>query len=163
MSGANVWSDFDAIRLGVRSNTVDRLKQILAGFNEECFTHLVKTGKKQDVIDRIVSTLDTWRNQNMEDRWLKAKAIIFQVRNTGIYTPSRMIANTAVLPPPGGHNPMNHIMKSISFPSTMPGSSSIARYDPYAPPRKPTGHVATSSSTVKPTGRRPLSRKFTGR
>ncbi|KAG6885581.1 hypothetical protein C0993_012583 [Termitomyces sp. T159_Od127] len=84
MSSTGVWSDFDAIRHTVKNNTVDKLKQILGGFNEECFTHLVKTGKKQEVIDRIVSTLDEWRAHNMEDRWLKAKAIITQVRNTGM-------------------------------------------------------------------------------
>ena len=101
MSSTGAWSDFDVrfllynvilafivdlqtIRHTVKNNTVDRLKQILGGFNEECSTHLVKTGKKQEVIDRIVSTLDDWRAQNLEDRWLKAKAIIAQVRSNGM-------------------------------------------------------------------------------
>ncbi|KAG6862364.1 hypothetical protein C0995_011804 [Termitomyces sp. Mi166 len=156
MSSAGVWSDFDAIRHTVKNNTVDRLKQILGGFNEECSTHLVKTGKKQEVIDRIVSTLDDWRAQNLEDRWTKAKAIIAQVRNTGIYTPSRMAANPIVLPPPG--TTMNNIMKNISWATSNPGPNLINRYDPYAPPRKPSGPVASSSSsTVKPIGTRPSS------
>ncbi|KAG5724654.1 E3 SUMO-protein ligase pli1 [Termitomyces sp. T112] len=151
MSSTGVWSDFDAIRHTVKNNTVDRLKQILGGFNEECLTHLVKTGKKQEVIDRIVSTLDDWRAQNMEDRWLKAKAIIAQVRNTGIYT--RMATNSVALPPPGMNPAMNNMMKNISWASSSPNL--INRYDPYAPPRKPSGPVASSSSssaTIRPTG-----------
>ncbi|KNZ78554.1 E3 SUMO-protein ligase pli1 [Termitomyces sp. J132] len=145
--------DLQAIRHTVKNNTVDRLKQILGGFNEECLTHLVKTGKKQEVIDRIVSTLDDWRAQNMEDRWLKAKAIIAQVRNTGIYT--RMATNSVALPPPGMNPAMNNMMKNISWASSSPNL--INRYDPYAPPRKPSGPVASSSSssaTIRPTGRR---------
>ncbi|KAG6842254.1 hypothetical protein C0991_000224 [Blastosporella zonata] len=154
MSSAGVWSDFETIRHSVKSNTVDKLKQILSGFNEECSAHLTKTGKKQEVIDRIVGTLDSWKNQNLEDRWLKAKAIIAQVRNSGIYTPSRMTANPIVLPPPTMHNPMSNIMKSIPFPSALPVSNPTPRYDPFAPPRKPSGPVASSSSpsTAKPAG-----------
>ncbi|KAF8078677.1 PINIT domain-containing protein [Lyophyllum atratum] len=151
MTSTDVWSDFDAIRHTVKNNIVDRLKQILSGFNEECSTHIAKTGKKQEVIDRIVATLDLWRAQNMEDRWIKGKAIITQVRNTGVYTPSRMTVNPAVLPPPTTHNhSMTNMMKNAPYGAT-PGSSSIARYDPYAPPRKPSGSIP-SSSAAKPTG-----------
>jgi len=72
------------VRHTIKNNTVDKLKQILSGFNEECATHVSKTGKKQEVIDRIVAILDQWRLANMEDKWTKAKAVIFQVRNTGL-------------------------------------------------------------------------------
>ena len=75
---------FQQVRHTIKNNTVDKLKQILSGFNEECATHVSKTGKKQEVIDRIVAILDHWRTQNMEDKWTKAKAVIFQVRNTGL-------------------------------------------------------------------------------
>ncbi|KAG6912006.1 hypothetical protein DXG01_000254 [Tephrocybe rancida] len=155
MSSAGSPFDPQAIRHTVKNNTVDRLKQILSGLNEECATHLPKTGKKQEVIDRIVLTLDHWRAQNLEDRWVKAKTIIAQVRSNGVYTPSRAPANPVVLPPPTTlHNPMNNIMKSIPFVATIPGSSTVGRYDPYAPPRKPSGPVASSSSssTAKPPG-----------
>ncbi|KAG6856642.1 hypothetical protein H0H87_002232 [Tephrocybe sp. NHM501043] len=149
MASIGVWSDFETIRHSVKNNTVDKLKQILSGLNEECGSHLIKTGKKQEVIERIVSALDGFRDHNLEDRWLKAKAIIAQVRS-GIYTMSRMAANSVILPPPGLHN-MNHAMKNVPFVSALPGSNTVARYDPYAPPRKPSGPVAsTSSSTTKP-------------
>ncbi|KAG5647935.1 hypothetical protein DXG03_006969 [Asterophora parasitica] len=152
MASAGVWLDFDAIRHTVKSNTVDKLKQILTGFNDECGTHMSKTGKKQEVIDRIVGMLDYWRTNNVEDRWVKGRAIIVQVRSTGIYTPSRMAANPVVLPPPVTHNHMPNMLKSAAFAAALPGSSSIARYDPFAPGRKHTGPIASSSAPPKPTG-----------
>ena len=72
------------IRHNVKNNTVDRLKHILTGLNDECGTHFSKSGKKQEIIDRIVSVLDTWRLENLEDKWIKAKSVVHQVRNTGM-------------------------------------------------------------------------------
>lgn len=45
--------------------------------------HMAKSGKKQELIDRIVDVLDQWRRANNEDRWAKARAIVAQVRNVG--------------------------------------------------------------------------------
>ncbi|RDB28615.1 E3 SUMO-protein ligase pli1 [Hypsizygus marmoreus] len=158
MTSSDAWLDFEQVRHTIKNNTVDKLKQILSGFNEECGIHISKTGKKQEVIDRIVSALDSWRAANMEDKWMKAKGVIYQVRNTGSYTPSRMTANPAVLPPSTIHHnvyPLTNILKTGSY-ATVAGSSTIARYDPYAPPRKATSSSApvasTSSATSKPTG-----------
>ncbi|KAF9076232.1 PINIT domain-containing protein [Rhodocollybia butyracea] len=89
MSANDVWQDFEGLRHNVKLNTVDRLKQILGGFNDECGTHFSKSGKKQEIIDRIVHTIDSWRQANSVDKWVKAKAILYQVRNSGTYTPSR--------------------------------------------------------------------------
>ncbi len=72
------------IRHNIKNNTVDKLKHILSGLNEECFAHLSKTGKKQDIIDRIVHALDDWRRQNNADKWSKAKAVVTQVRLNGV-------------------------------------------------------------------------------
>jgi E3 SUMO-protein ligase PIAS1 len=62
---------------------VDKLKHILTGLNEECGTHHARSGKKQDLIDRIVNSLDQWRILKAEDKWSKAKTVIAQVRTTG--------------------------------------------------------------------------------
>jgi E3 SUMO-protein ligase PIAS1 len=59
------------------------LKQILTGLNDECGTHFSKSGKKQEIIDRIVTVFDSWRAANYEDKWAKAKAVVLQVRNLG--------------------------------------------------------------------------------
>lgn len=72
------------LRHNIKHNTVDRLKQILTGFNEECNTVFFKSGKKQEIIDRIVNQLDLWRQANCADKWLKAKAVLYQVRNSGM-------------------------------------------------------------------------------
>lgn len=103
MASSDAWSDFyvssslvsayqltqpatflQQIRHTIKNNTVDKLKQILSGLNEECHTHLSKSGKKQDIIDRISQTLDTWEHGKTEDKWLKAKAVIMQVRANGM-------------------------------------------------------------------------------
>lgn len=64
---------------------MDRLKQIVLGVNDECSTHISKSGKKQEIIDRIVAVFDNWRAGNYTDKWTKAKAIIYQVKNSGLY------------------------------------------------------------------------------
>ncbi|KAG5638656.1 hypothetical protein H0H81_011208 [Sphagnurus paluster] len=62
-----------------------------------------------------------------------------------------MATHPVVLPPPAIHN---HSMANILKPGygAVAGSSSLARYDPYAPPRKPVAPVASTSTTTKPTG-----------
>lgn len=95
MTGNDVWLDFGQLRHAIKNNTVDKLKQILSGFNEECSTYISKTGKKQEIIDRILSALDHWKAEGMTDHWTKAKAIIYQVRTTGLSMAD--INSTAIL------------------------------------------------------------------
>jgi len=79
---------------------VDKLKQILTGFNDECGTHHNRSGKKQDLIDRATSSLDQWHNNKADDKWSKAKAVIAQVRSTGTYVfyPETHLAIDACVP-----------------------------------------------------------------
>ncbi|KAF8905529.1 PINIT domain-containing protein [Gymnopilus junonius] len=142
MASTETWVDFESVRHAIKANTVDKLKQILSGFNEECGTHFSKSGKKQDIIDRIWSALDSWRAGNSMDKWTKAKNVITQVRMTGQYTSSRN-------PPPlsaglplsaSSHNSIYDPPKvNQHYASNHAGPSSIAHYDPYAPPRRPSG------------------------
>lgn len=67
-------------RSGVRYLTVDKLKALIQGLNDDCHTHISKTGKKQDLIDRIITAFDTFRTNNMEDRWLRAKQALGKAR-----------------------------------------------------------------------------------
>jgi E3 SUMO-protein ligase PIAS1 len=101
MSTVDPWGDFDVflhtsvhwchpdyysqtLKVNVRHNTVDRLKQIIAGFNDECWTMLSKSGKKQDLIDRILNALNEWRVSSNVDKWNKARSVLYQVRNSGM-------------------------------------------------------------------------------
>ncbi|TFK77150.1 hypothetical protein BDN72DRAFT_807638 [Pluteus cervinus] len=140
MASTDPWFDFEQIRHNIKNNTVDKLKHILSGLNEECFAHLSKTGKKQDIIDRIVHALDDWRRQNNADKWTKAKAVVTQVRSNGVYSrhlPPMATLNTTTF--------ANQGIAKASFSPSHAGPSSLPRYDPYAPPRRP-GPLPTPST-----------------
>ncbi|TFK41216.1 PINIT domain-containing protein [Crucibulum laeve] len=161
MASSDVWSDFEQVRHLTKSNTVDKLKQILSGLNEECGTHIAKSGKKQELIDRIIAVYDSWRSLNAEDKWVKAKGVVYQVRNTGIYTPTRLTSINPSLVSSAMHQSAyttNGIPKTSTFHTLNASngtSGTIGRYDPYAPPRKATTSttpVASSSSVPRSTG-----------
>ncbi|KIJ68507.1 hypothetical protein HYDPIDRAFT_146698 [Hydnomerulius pinastri MD-312] len=144
MAANDTWADFDNLRHTVRHNTVDKLKQILTGFNDQCQTVFHKSGKKQDLIDRIVGQMEAWRQANNVDKWTKAQAILYQVRNNGMYSQSRMTGPTGAQPVP-----------SISATSYGSGAvragfagTSTGRYDPYAPPRMPPPPVSAASTSL---------------
>ncbi|KAJ7932449.1 PINIT domain-containing protein [Mycena leptocephala] len=142
----DVWSDFDTIRHNIKQNTVDKLKQILSGLNEQCGTNFSKSGKKQEIIDRIVVTLDHWRTGTMTEKWIKAKAVFAQVRYSGIYNSN----STPIVPTVVSHNPSyptTSLGKAPSFSSPGASTSSVGRYDPYAPPRKPVASTSSAPST----------------
>ncbi|KAF5374880.1 hypothetical protein D9758_000321 [Tetrapyrgos nigripes] len=128
MASHDVWLDFENLRHSVKHNTVDRLKQILSGLNDECGIHISKSGKKQDIIDRIVQTLDAWKQANAIEKWTKAKAILYQVRNSGTSS------STGKIP-------------SYSAPGS--SSSSAGRYDPYAPRKYSGSFGVPATSPVK--------------
>ncbi|KZT72828.1 hypothetical protein DAEQUDRAFT_743461 [Daedalea quercina L-15889] len=132
MASQNVWSDFDALRHNVKSNTVERLKQILSGFNEECHTNCTKSGKKQDLIDRITREMEQWRANNNVERWVKGRTIINQVRSTGWYVPIRRNGQPNIRTLPHLRTTPTHYPPAASS-----SSGAIPRYDPYAPPRRP--------------------------
>ncbi|KAI6047681.1 PINIT domain-containing protein [Pisolithus marmoratus] len=144
MAANDSWADFENFRHTVKHNTVDKLKQILTGFNEQCNTSFHKSGKKQDLIDRVARQMDTWRRENNVDKWTKAQAVLNQVRNTGIYSQSRVLGVSGHQPPQSVTNP--------SYTVTTIGSGfsnhQMGRYDPYAPPRVPQPPVGASSSSV---------------
>ncbi|KIK70931.1 hypothetical protein GYMLUDRAFT_303330 [Collybiopsis luxurians FD-317 M1] len=122
MSANDVWADFEVLRHNVKLNTVDRLKQILGGFNDECGTHFSKSGKKQDIIDRIVHTIDSWKQANAVDKWLKAKSILYQVRNSGTYTPARSSFNPTSGTIPPSYASSSTIGRTSTY--SLPGTSS---------------------------------------
>ncbi|PFH54423.1 hypothetical protein AMATHDRAFT_51930 [Amanita thiersii Skay4041] len=144
MASSDVWSDYDQIRHSVRMNTVDKLKHIISGLNEECGLQLAKSGKKQDIIDRIVNILENWRVTRMEDLYSKARHVISQVRTKGFYISSRSTNN----PTMHTSHPYNQVVKPPAY-SNNPnaGPSLLPRYDPYAPPRRPSNPTAPVSAS----------------
>ena len=71
------------IRHSVKSHTVDRLKQIIAGFNEECRVNVSRQGKKQDLIAKVIGELDKFKFTGQVDQWTRACGVISQVRTNG--------------------------------------------------------------------------------
>ncbi|KAI0375084.1 hypothetical protein BV20DRAFT_960150 [Pilatotrama ljubarskyi] len=151
MANQDAWADFETLRHNLKLNKVEQLKQILTGFNDECHTNLTKAGKKQDLIDKITRELDQWRRNDSVEYWLRAKAIMQQVRQNGYYTPrsngesSYSTHTHAYAPPP----------PTVAYQPAGSSSSTIPRYDPYAPPRRPAVPApapapATASSSVPP-------------
>lgn len=45
---------------------------------------LSKSGKKQELIDRIINSLNDWRVSSNVDKWNKARSVLYQVRNSGM-------------------------------------------------------------------------------
>ena len=46
---------------------------------------MAKSGKKQELIDRITKEMEKMRYKTEADKWDKARAVIYQVKNTGGY------------------------------------------------------------------------------
>ncbi|KAF9270117.1 hypothetical protein L218DRAFT_1071605 [Marasmius fiardii PR-910] len=145
MAGQDPWSGFETQHHSIRLNTVDRLKQIIQGLNEECGTHISKSGKKQDLIDRLVSVIDGWKQQNMVDRWNKAKVVFDQVRSTGSYTASRLSGSS--MPAISSVSSSNYASTSHAKGSTY-STPTTARYDPYGRKNSTVLSPSTSSSSI---------------
>jgi E3 SUMO-protein ligase PIAS1 len=64
-------------------NTVDKLRHIISGLNEQTSAGISKTGKKQDLIDRVRQVCNMWKTYGNADKWRKAKVILAQVRQNG--------------------------------------------------------------------------------
>ncbi|KAJ8514698.1 hypothetical protein ONZ45_g7791 [Pleurotus djamor] len=150
MASADVWTDFETTRTSVRYNTVDKLKQIINGLNEQCHAHLSKSGKKQELIDRIWGLFDSWRAGNTQDRWLKAKNVLHQLRENGGYSSARYSPAAPITPHHSLPVPTANGYRAVLNPNSASSSTgSTAHYDPYAPPRKPGAPASTSSSMPK--------------
>ncbi|KAI0651937.1 PINIT domain-containing protein [Trametes meyenii] len=147
MANQDAWADFETLRHNLKSNKVEQLKQILTGFNEECRTNLTKTGKKQDLIDKIIRELDDWRRKNSVELWVRAKTIMQRVRQTGFF---RYYARTNGEPSYSAHNHTFAAPPPTVAYQTAPSSRTIPPYDPYAPPRPAVRAPIGTPSSVPP-------------
>ncbi|KAI0274831.1 PINIT domain-containing protein [Gloeopeniophorella convolvens] len=156
MSTADPWSDFETLKVNVRHNTVDKLKSIITGFNDECWTMLSKSGKKQDLIDRIIIVLNEWRASTNLEQWNKARGVLYQVRNSGSWRgPTH---STPGLPPtPGagsyvGSAVVNQPYNSAASTSRAPsyGSFPPSSRNPPLPMTTSSLHTSNSSALPRP-------------
>ncbi|KAA1471546.1 hypothetical protein DENSPDRAFT_837561 [Dentipellis sp. KUC8613] len=146
MASTDPWADFESLKASVRHNTVARLQQIIGGLNDSCWALISKTGKKQELIDRITKTIDDWRVANNVDKWNQARAVFYQVRNSGMYTSSGHAGAAAM------HSaPFASAATNAPYASTSVVNSAVPRYDVYSVPRRP-GPVTAASTSMHTSG-----------
>ncbi|KAJ7309424.1 PINIT domain-containing protein [Mycena albidolilacea] len=97
LHSGSAWTDLDAVSKALPSATAVALKQIIISLNMECGTHMIRSGKKQDLVDRLRAQFATWKSTNNIARWKTAKAIIDEARlPVAAYMP---ITSMSSLPP----------------------------------------------------------------
>ncbi|KAL1951848.1 hypothetical protein VTO73DRAFT_997 [Trametes versicolor] len=144
MANQDAWADFETLRHNLKSNKVEQLKQILTLFNDECHTNLTKTGKKQDLIDKITRELDQWRRSESVDLWVRAKAIMQRVRHSGYYAPRANGESSSSYS--HQHNYAPPAPAAVAYQPATSSSAPIARYDPYATARRPAAVPAPAAA-----------------
>ncbi|KAJ7754147.1 PINIT domain-containing protein [Mycena maculata] len=80
MYSGNVWADLNAVCKALPYGTVADLKQIIIGINTTCGTHMIRSGKKADLVERLCDQFATWKSGNNLQTWILAKTIIDQVK-----------------------------------------------------------------------------------
>ncbi|KAJ7446598.1 PINIT domain-containing protein [Mycena latifolia] len=76
----NVWAELDATCNALPYGTIAELKHIILSLNNECGTHMTRSGKKQDLVDRLCLQLGAWKSNNNMARWMTAKTIMDQFK-----------------------------------------------------------------------------------
>ncbi|KAF8577886.1 hypothetical protein K439DRAFT_1654979 [Ramaria rubella] len=146
------WADFEAHKNSIRHNTVAKLQTIISGWTEQCRVSIAKSGKKQDLIDRMVRTMSDWKDNNQLDKWLRAKAVLDQVRETGQYSHYAMPADSNGTfhpqPQPFASGSSRKLENGLPYPPPAGAGPSHLRYDPYAPPRKAAPAATTATATT---------------
>ncbi|KAJ7101987.1 PINIT domain-containing protein [Mycena epipterygia] len=101
-NSGNVWTELTAVCNALPYGTVADLKHIILSINNECGTHMTRSGKKQELVDRLRTQFMAWQNNNNMATWIVAKAIIDQIRlpvaSFMPVTPTAVMASLA--PPP---------------------------------------------------------------
>ncbi|KAK7059967.1 E3 SUMO-protein ligase pli1 [Favolaschia claudopus] len=128
----NPWADVDAVSKALPYGTAVDLKQIIISLNTECGTHMLRSGRKQELVDRLRDQFATWKRTNNVASWKRAKGLIDAIRlPTTSFTP---------MPPPvATPQPQS---RSAPYPVAAPNPASI----PLPPSRGPSTYNAPFSS-----------------
>lgn len=65
-----------SVLANLRHNTVLQLQQIIKGLSENGVASLTKTGRKQELIDKIVAVIQDIQRDGRLDKWQKARNIL---------------------------------------------------------------------------------------
>lgn len=65
-----------SVLANLRHNTVLQLQQIIKGLSENGIASLTKTGRKQELIDRIMAVVQDIQRDGRLDKWQKARNIL---------------------------------------------------------------------------------------
>jgi E3 SUMO-protein ligase PIAS1 len=71
---------FQAVSNALPYGTAVDLKQIILAINTRCGTNMIRSGRKQDLVDRLRGQFATWKNTNNVATWKTAMAIIDGIR-----------------------------------------------------------------------------------
>ncbi|TFY82640.1 hypothetical protein EWM64_g1371 [Hericium alpestre] len=106
---------------------------------------LSKSGKKQDLIDRIIHIITDWKMANNVEKWNKARAVFYQVRNSGMYSSSASTGVAAFTP-----STYPTATQTKPYMGATVASSNVPRYDPFTSPRKPSLPSSSAIPAPKP-------------
>ncbi|KAF7349619.1 E3 SUMO-protein ligase pli1 [Mycena sanguinolenta] len=126
----DVWAELDAVSKTLCYSTAIVLKQIIVSLNLQCETRMARSGKKQDIVDRLRAQLATWKATNNVSKWKTAKAIIDEYR-----------------PPALSHTPKAPPMPSVlPLPPPQASSSGYRAVNPAHMPLPPSRSASTAGS-----------------
>ncbi|KAJ7813780.1 PINIT domain-containing protein [Mycena olivaceomarginata] len=122
LHSGSAWTDLDAVSKALPSATAVALKQIIISLNMECGTHMIRSGKKQDLVDRLRAQFATWKSTNNIARWKTAKAIIDEARlPVAAYMPITSISSAGYsMAPNPAHIPLPPSRSGSTFGSPYP-------------------------------------------
>ncbi|KAJ7155119.1 PINIT domain-containing protein [Mycena filopes] len=176
---SSTWTELDAVSKALPYGTAVDLKQIIITLNTECGTHMARSGKKQDLVDRLRAQFSSWKGTNSVARWRTAKAIIDGFRlPVASFMPVIMPMSSLPPPPQGsssryasapkhGHINPAHVplppSRSVSttpYSTTFSGAGFRFRQSPFFTVDQPVSAVLECPESYSATDRRECTLKF---
>ena len=72
-----------SLKSRIHGYTVDRLKGIIQGINDTCGGSLSRTGKKQDLVSKIVALFSTWEGNADSVSLVRARHLLDHMDENG--------------------------------------------------------------------------------
>ncbi|KAJ6509862.1 PINIT domain-containing protein [Mycena vulgaris] len=120
----NAWAELHAVCNALPYGTVADLKHVILSVNNECGTHMIRSGKKQDLVDRLCAQFGAWKSNNNTAKWTTAKAIIDQIKLPVSSFMPAMPMSSLPLPPRGVTVPYSSVPNPAQV--SLPMSRSVS-------------------------------------